>query len=165
MLGAMSGACLVFNGKVATELDSDASDGASEAADTEAGTPEPGILCWPPGGPPAYCPFGYACCLDYGSTGWFGPPGDACEPDASCAGNGFVPFTCDSPFDCRDSGLTDAVCCAAPNSGSSCLPWITCQGIGVALCNPQDAVPCPQGLTCGKPQDAGAAPPGYSVCE
>jgi hypothetical protein len=154
-------ACLVFDGKVATDF----GDAASDAQATRTLTPEPGISCWAGIGAPQYCPFGTACCLAQGatSTGWFTAP-DACAPGGACPGDGFQAFACDSPFDCADSGLAEAVCCASAAGGSRCLSASACRSKGVVLCNPADSPPCEDGGACVAAGDGGVVPPGDSVC-
>jgi hypothetical protein len=153
-------ACLVFSGKVATELD----DGAAPAEAGAVRTPDPGVYCWPGFGMPQYCPFGNACCIASGATGWFAAP-QICQPDASCSGNGFDVFTCDSPFDCLDSGIADPVCCLTPMVGSTCSAASDCaKSGGGVLCNPKDPVPCPDAGTCAAFPDSSTVPPGYHAC-
>jgi hypothetical protein len=154
-------ACLVFDGKVATDLDAETEAGASPKL-----TPEPGVLCWPGFGDVKDCPFGSACCLDLGATGWFEPPEGPCASGTMCPGNGFVAFTCDSPYDCVDGGIPGAVCCASAGSGSTCLSASDCQStMGVVLCNPHDEPPCDNGGECVAAPDGGFVPPGYSLCQ
>ncbi len=174
LAGVALAACLVFNGKVATEFDDGGPDGSAAAGDAatvaDAGpdapslTPEPGIFCWPGFGTKQYCPFGDACCIAYGNDGWFEAP-TLCQANGTCGGDGFVALACDSPFDCVDSGLPSAVCCLTPNVGSTCVSGAECPAPGLILCDPLDRTPCPAAATCVEMTDSGVVPPGYHACQ
>jgi hypothetical protein len=162
VIAATLGACLVFDGKVATDF----GDGGSAAEASRTLTPEPGVSCWSGIGAPQFCAFGTACCLAQGatSTGWFEPP-DACASGSTCPGDGFWAFTCDSPFDCADSSVEQAICCASAAGGSTCVAASACRRPGFVLCNPADTPPCADGGSCVPGPDGSAVPPGYSVCQ
>jgi len=165
--GALSAACLAFNGRVATEPDEPLDASGDLGDESPAYTPDPGVRC----GAATWCPPDTVCCTKRGESGWFtqAPP---CGGPGTCGF--FASFACDDPWDCGDGGQAHAYSCCASRSdnanafeGSSCIAAGATCGVGslaALLCDPVDPEPCPDAGPCVE-ADGSVLPPGFFVCE
>jgi trimeric autotransporter adhesin len=99
---------------------------------------DPGILC-----NGTYCDpaAGELCCLKNGVA--------ACA--TTCTGSG-TPYRCDTQADCTAAGAPTLVCCGATGTNivfnSFCSGVSQCTTPDAYFCDPNIAVPCPNGGTC-----------------
>src|SRR5215472_17581944 len=110
--GALSAACLAFNGRVATEPDEPLDASGDLGDESPAYTPDPGVRC----GAATWCPPDTVCCTKRGESGWFtqAPP---CGGPGTCGF--FASFACDDPWDCGDGGQAHAYSCCASRSDNA----------------------------------------------
>jgi hypothetical protein len=178
MLGGGSvAACLVFDGRVATEPD-DASvvDGANAGdRDTQGGDDAGSVGDGEIGcGTGVTCPAVLRCCAKPGANGAWSYPVDDAGRNVPCQSvcAPFYGYACDGPQDCVEGYL----CCAHRKdptnvaftfslceTAGSCVP---ANVLGRPLCQPDnagDAALCPSGLRCVA-SDASDLPPGYHEC-
>ena len=113
---------------------------------------DPGILCGT-----VYCdPAVAVCCITSGVP--------SCAE--SCTGAGTRPIKCDDHQDCVAAGMANRVCCGSLSGGvvnnTVCTDAASCTAPDNAyFCDPNIAVPCPDGGTCMPTNDPF---PGYYRC-
>jgi hypothetical protein len=112
---------------------------------------DPGILCGT-----GYCnPASEICCIMSGIP--------SCT--TSCTGAGNRPIRCDDHQDCVAAGSPNGVCCGALSgttvNNTVCTDALTCTAGNAYFCDPNIAVPCPDGGTCMPTNEPF---PGYYRC-